>query len=682
VPDRTYSITWDSFNVTGVVEVDLFEHGGGKLADVAVVDVTSGAVHWRPADFGLTGDLATRYFIRITGSAGAGLVADSREPFAIPDVDPPAATTFFVNDDDTGNDAFTNAVGDNRNTGTTPDDPKAAIRPVLMSYHLDTGDRIHVDTGSYIHAINVNLSSTPLVGEPGLHTAQNATITGPSPAHIDRANLDPRAFGIQLVNSPNVTLAELTIVGAGTGVRVADGSSGFTGMNLQLSGHRFDGMSLEGQSHDATLTGLTIFHNARHGVFVDESRLIELTGSEIRDNGGIGVALRSSGGPIVADNEIFNNFRGVDVLNPGAMRATIGDASADLAAGAGNLIFNNEDDGVFASGNVEVIGNTIANNGSFGIRLDDGADALRNVVRQHVTGISALGSTSDVIENRSFANSNTGIEASFQSNVQRNVTYSNDVNGIHVDRFEGAIDHNLVYSTGHHPINLEGPGIGAQLVNNTVYESCASNDHPGETVLNVSWDWAVTIEEFGIGQFPVQLRGNLQLRFGQPVGNLGGTFQLGGGDAAGAESAESVPEGETFTIPIEILSLGLRSVMPTEVGGMLDVTLGPSHPAQPAIGTITVENQGGFLSGNVTLISDFLFSLPDRGLTLLQVEPAFQSLSFGPSSGFGPLDVLQTPLLGLNTFEMPLFDPEISSSPWGLWRLEQIKPPTCWFVTM
>ena len=70
-------------------------------------------------------------------------------------------------------------------------------------------------------------------------------------------------------------------------------------------------------------------------------------------------------------------------------------------------------------------GNTVKQNGNIGIRLEDGADAMRNVVHEHWIGISAKGSTSDITENRSYVNTNTGIEASFSSNVLRNITYNN-----------------------------------------------------------------------------------------------------------------------------------------------------------------------------------------------------------------------------------------------------------------
>ena len=104
--------------------------------------------------------------------------------------------------------------------------------------------------------------------------------------------------------------------------------------------------------------------------------------------------------------------------------------------------------------------------------------------------------SSDITENRSFINSVTGIAASLQSQIVRNVTYSNILHGIHTDRFSGLIDHNLVYSTGYASINVEGPGTGAVLTHNTVYEPCPANDElASATTVTTGWEPKVFMEQ-------------------------------------------------------------------------------------------------------------------------------------------------------------------------------------------
>ena len=651
VPSRTYDLKWESNNLGAVdLDIDLIQVGVGKVGDIATVAASAGMTTWSPGSF-VTGNNTNRYQVRLTTLSGPAIIEESREPFSIPLFNPASSNTFYVNDSSTANDEYTTAVGNNRNTGLTADTPKVVMRPLVLSYSMGAGDEVRIDTGNYVHAINLNLSSAPVTFDPRMQTVSDTLITGPTNlgkvAHIDRANPNVGSAAIDAINSPNMTLDNLTIVGAGIGVRFREGSENLVASDLILSDHGIDGLSVETDSHYATLDRLTVFNNGRNGIFVD-SRLTHLKDSEVYNNTEIGIALRSIGAGIVETSEVYNNFRGIDVINSGPDQAVIG--HLNWAASLGNLVHHNSEDGIFASGNTAILTNSVYENINIGIRLEDSAAALFNVVRQHTTGISAKDSSSIIFKNRSFINSVTGIEASLDSDVLQNVTYSNGLHGIHATKFSGVIDHNLVYSTGNTPgnasMNIEGPGTEAQVTFNTVYEPCSSNEgFPVPTVVTTEWDPQIFMEQLfppGPPAFPVQLWGNIAIEFQDAMGDLGGVFYLGPGGGNGALLSEPLPEGEIWTIDYEIVDMELSSAMfPPTPMGIVEATL---SGGDASTGQMVLENQGGVLVGFNTMNLNFEFSFPEFGMTLTPVEgPLVVNTTIDFSSGWGEYDVLQIP---------------------------------------
>jgi len=677
VPSRTYAIQWESYNVPGAVDldVDLVQEVTGTKYDVDTVPVSAGSTTFSPGDF-VSGSTTDRYRIVLTPQDASGIVVASREPFSVPNILPSDANTFYVDDGSNADDEYTpTAIGNNRNTGTTVADPKVVIRPLVLSYAMASGDQVLVDTGSYTHAINLNLSGSLLGFDPRMNTVQRTLITGPTDAAkvalIDRANTNEGSKAFDLIDSDAMTLQNLSIEQAGIGVHVRHDSLDFTAEHLELAWHGQDGLRIEGGSHGGVLDYLTVHDNGRHGIFVD-SLLDQITQSKVYTNAGIGMALRSVGSAIVQASEVYDNLTGIDVINPGTAMAAVG--HDDLDEWFGNLVYENDEDGIFASGNVRVAGNTVAENGNVGIRLCDGADAVLNVVRQHVTGISAFGSASNVLENRSYENTDTGIEASFHSLLERNVTYSNDNIGVHVDRFDGLLEHNLVYEDGYAGIVVEGPGTGAQLINNTVYEPCADNEEEPSTTTTVelNWIWNIQMMQFiPFLDFPVTLEGSAKIEYGPPVGEIPGeTFNLGEGGTVGSPTAEPVPPGQMWRINTELVELSLSSVGSTPVGP-IEVTLSPS---QPTLGQIAVQNTEGILTGQsrLTLWADFFLPKEEKmlaGWNEMMIGMQFIDPSVSP---FGEYDALQAPLWP-TTFSGPQFllgDEE----EWGQWMLWEGYP--------
>jgi len=680
VPSETYTIAWQTYNVPDgdALDIDLMLEGGGKVADVNVVTVGAGLVTWTPGNFVSSPNRTDRFRIQVVTSGTTSLTVSSREAFSIPPLDPAADNIFYIDDRDPANtfDEYTpSAAGDNRNTGTSALDPKVVIRPIVLSYALDAGDIVRVDTGSYVHAVNLNLGGGFLAFDPRMNTVFGTLITGPTDpnkiATIDRANKHPGSVAIDLIDSDDMTIHNLDVRRAEIGVRVRQDSRDFSADHLAVEDHALDGIAIEGGSDGAILDYCTAAGNGRHGIFVD-SLLTRITYGNVHDNSQIGIALRSVGAAVVENGTVYANQTGIDVINPGSGQAVIG--HSDLGQNRGNIVRNNRQDGIFAAGSVLVGCNNVYDNGRTGIRLDDGADALRNVVHSHVTGISALGSTSDIVENRVCNNSESGILASFASQVLRNVVYTNGRYGIHVDRFSGLIDHNLVYEDDDKSIWVEGPGAGAQLINNTVYEPCAGEE-PEKTTVEFEWEWMIGMQQFDpLLAFDVALKGAARIQYAPPIGlGEGGTFELGPGGGIDAVTPEPVPPGQWWQVDTQIVSLELDSVVATPLGP-LEVHL---REDQSSTGQILVNSEGGFLTGESFFDVFVFFVFPNEELTLFEKSPMRVGWSFDATSGLGDCQVLQAPLtltestsaveLGI----LPTFPPP---DPWGAWHFYSGAP--------
>ena len=185
IPSQTYAIRWETNNIgAGVnLDIDLYQEGVGKVADIATVAAAAGMTTWTPGNF-VSGNNTNRYRLRLTTLSGPLVVDESREPFAIPDFNPANANTFYVNDGSTSGDFFTTGVGNNRNTGSDGQHAQGGHSPAgdfVPDGSLATS--VRVDTGEYVHAVNLNLSSTPLAFDPRMHTVTSTSITGPTGAN-------------------------------------------------------------------------------------------------------------------------------------------------------------------------------------------------------------------------------------------------------------------------------------------------------------------------------------------------------------------------------------------------------------------------------------------------------------------------------------------------------------------
>ena len=470
-----HAIQWHAYNLTGNVRLDLYQQGAGFLSTIATVDVgnnpggspnlpvngvTLGSYGWSPAASGLSGSTANRYWIQVTSVPSPAITTQSRENFSVP----AAGSLYYVNDGSLTGDEWSTAVGNNRNTGKTPGDPKANLLPILGAFQLGPGTTVRIDTGNYVEVRNVVISGNLAIGN-----GQGTTFTGPddgNPAHVatlDRANTNNGSTNID-VNAGNfVTLQHLTLLGAQHGLWVRNASTNFHGSDLTVANNTSDGIRIESGATATVVTRLISYGNGGDGIYI-ATPIANLSDSQSYNNAGIGI-------------NVSNGTVGSPTI--------IGDTDPTLADGQGNLVHNNGT-GIYATGSyVQVMGNSVYNNSGTGIYLYSGCLASQNVVHDNGVGIQIY-SGGTVSNNRVYHNTNQGILAYYNASVLGNTVYSNSI-GIQEGDY-GQIVNNLVYANANEGIELTGIYYtGVQVTNNTVYQPV------GDAVLVQSGSQNVTL---------------------------------------------------------------------------------------------------------------------------------------------------------------------------------------------
>jgi Right handed beta helix region len=286
-----------------------------------------------------------------------------------------------------------------------PTAPKPFPNTILRIYTLGPTQTLYVDVGDYSLFHPLVLSGNGDAGDD-----QGFVFTGPTnPVHAAAfhfANPLTIAPLIALNDASFVTLQNLTLRDAQTGVWLHGGSSHFTGSNLHVVGNAREGIRVEADSDVTALQGIAAINNGRDGIYLGGSvgslatstvhdnngrgiyvggSVGRLSGSLVFNNNDIGIQLENPGAAVVEANEVYaNQGDGIRVAGPdaGADVAIVG--NTDLTLGRGNKVHDNTGAGIVGSGSVLVTGNTVYNqagseNGQAGIFLF-GGEARANVV--------------------------------------------------------------------------------------------------------------------------------------------------------------------------------------------------------------------------------------------------------------------------------------------------------------
>ncbi len=485
--DLPHTILWDTYaNADNLpVQIDLYQDGpqGPSLfRNLVTATPDSGRFEWTPAndnvDYG-THDL--RVHVSLVGSP---IVMDrSEEGFSVPE----NTLTFYANDQDTTNDEYTSAVGDNRNTGKTPDAPKPYPSNLIRIYSLGPTHSLYLDSGVFYAFDPIVLSGRGDVGDD-----EGFVFTGPTGpagvASIHHAHPATVAPVIELFDADNVTLAHLDLSHEQYGIRAHTGSENLVAAHLRIVGNALGGIRLEDSSTAASFDHLQVESNGGCGIYVDadvgmvsdssvqfnaaggiqiQGGLGQLLNSTVSENYGDGIHVSTTTPSVVEGNTVSSNAgTGVYLY----VTSTVGTAvvgNADLSLGHGNRVTDNSDSGVYVSGNAMVVGNTVTGHygaNDAGIYVASWAEARQNVVRGNYYGIYARYGQAN--ENRVYDNQ-VGIWLQYDSDARGNQVYSNSV-GINAASSSGQIENNLVYANTNHGIVLQYAGNG--VTNNTVYQ--------------------------------------------------------------------------------------------------------------------------------------------------------------------------------------------------------------------
>ncbi len=361
--DVPHTILWNTYNNPGhaSIRIDLYQdgpNGPAFLANITPSTADTGEFSWTPSTSGI-GYGTHGLHIQVSLVGQPAVFDRSTEPFAVPE----NTNTFYVNDASTVNDdlAFGTAVGSNRNTGKTPDAPKPYPNNILRTYKLGPGQTLYVNTGDYELLAPIVLSNTLGIGDDA-----GFTFIGPSDPteQVVFQLADPLIVApvIELNNASFMTIAHLTLMGGQIGLWVHNNSTNLNASYLTATGMSQQGFRIDAGSDGATLSHLVATADGLDGIDVT-GNVLGLDHSLASGNAGSGIVLTNTGSaPIVGDVSAANGGYGIVAIDTNGVPMVIGDPS--LATDGddddrGNLVYDNVASGIYASGNVQVAGNSV-----------------------------------------------------------------------------------------------------------------------------------------------------------------------------------------------------------------------------------------------------------------------------------------------------------------------------------
>ncbi|WP_083749014.1 right-handed parallel beta-helix repeat-containing protein, partial [Pelomonas sp. KK5] len=486
---KPLNITWETFGNTddSPVRIDVYRDtadGPKWVATVVGATPDSGQYTWIPGNSGI--DFGTQGLrIQVSLVNNAAVLDRSQEPFTVPE----DGATYYVNDGSTAGDEYTTAVGNNRNTGKTPDAPKPYIANLFRAYDLQAGATLYVDTGNYPQFESLTLSGT---ASRGYGIDEGFVMTGPTgEGHV--ASLFPivpneRTWALlDMSDTDFVSISHLQLRDAQRGLLTYGGTEALDLDDIEAYGMVYEGINANTTSPLATWTGLYMHdnggtglvgygtlggidqlvssNNRTDGLYWESGSLGFITGSTFSANSRFGAYLYYSGATRIQSSTFQGNGNtGLNMPVSSSTQALVG--STDLSLNLGNRFIGNANGGASFSGNVLVAGNVASGNtgnGSYGISISSG-EARLNVIFGNVNGLYAYNSTS--AENRVYNNAGYGIYAPYGT-VTGNTIYGNDV-GFYAYG-NAVVRSNLIYAN--RSVGAQFQGSSPQFIGNTVYQT-------------------------------------------------------------------------------------------------------------------------------------------------------------------------------------------------------------------
>lgn len=199
-------------------------------------------------------------------SAGSVLASSARD-FVIHN----QALPYYVNDQQRSGDVWCRAVGDDSNTGYSPDKPKATLHSLLENCSLGAGDVVYVDCGTYSlsSAITIDYRDHGTFGQP-------LVLQGAPHANTVFTN-----YGFSLNNAKGISIRDVEIRPVAVGVSMAHAEDialdGVDVLNARWNGMTLSVCSNVFARHSLFVNALTngIFSEASYDIFIENSTIVE-----------------------------------------------------------------------------------------------------------------------------------------------------------------------------------------------------------------------------------------------------------------------------------------------------------------------------------------------------------------------------------------------------------------------
>ena len=397
---------------------------------VAVNASGLGSFNWTPS----TATASNTALIRVVAEQGSGVTDTSDNPFLIAN----NGHDYYVNDGSTVGDSLTTAVGDNFNSGKSPDKPMAGLYALLQQYDLNAGDIVHIDNGTYLSLRDYVI----LPDDSGVRIQGPAT----GAAILNRNSIADTNFLFDFAGADDVTLDHLTMIGGNITVR----------------------LNYSADSDRITISNSEIFNSAYRGIFVGTSNDDPIiTNNTLHDISVFApVAIEITGGPraMITGNTVYN-IPGTGIIVYGASSPTTPSVIS------GNTVFGTT---TGINTNIALVTDNVVRNNITGIYLDSGiATALNNLVYSNQTGIATgafTGGAPIVDGNRIYNNSIVGVAARGGAIVRNNLVYSNAVGVTGDGGFHGQILSNLIEANANQGIFFTSASA-ARIISNTIYQT-------------------------------------------------------------------------------------------------------------------------------------------------------------------------------------------------------------------
>ena len=455
------------------IEISQVEHFGSATATAKVEVSPDGGNSWQlvtsSAPFDRYGYGSVSFaptfqtagndaLVRVTSGAGTDT---SHGEFLVAN----AGHAYFINDGSTAGDEYTTAIGDDRNSGKSPDQPMATLSALLAAYPLEPGDIVYVDTGHYLALRDIVIG--PSVSGNGDDPGQRVTIQGPTQgadkAVFDRGDTSDNTAIFHIAGADFLTLADLDITDGTRGIWVTNNTGTTNGLRI---------------------TGSDIFGNSLYDVEIDGGS-VTIDHSRVFGPGDFGIGI-VTGTVTISDTEVFGLQEGIEQANALGRSSNVliervnvhdnsqlGIALNDFSASetvADSRISNNGSVGVALAGtNISVVNSQVfgqSGASAYGITLSSGATASDDDIYGNTTGV-LLDTGAHLLDSRVFANTGSGVSLFGNSSVIGNRIYSNatGISGSSAD-----IENNLVYANSLGAIQMSF-GQGGRIIGNTIYQS-------------------------------------------------------------------------------------------------------------------------------------------------------------------------------------------------------------------